>query len=238
MLFFVLWVRVTSLTHFNQPNWCSSFTIDEAITWLDCCASWSLNWEGWHPWGKRGFGLAFSSVFVQLIAHASTIAAGQEHQQAVEQEALLGWLFREAVEQEGFIWFNTFLWFNYCLPLVLTCLGSEITWGAEQTEINICFITVNSWFNKYLLAWVVGCLLSAMRWCSCWVQGTSNISVLEMTPCSVAFWSSPSSVAPLSWATAALLYISIHLPGRSLAVHHPPCCCSRNKLTWLSELRW
>lgn len=53
MLFFVLWVRVTSLTHFNQPNWYSYFAIDEAITWLVCCAPWSLNGEGRLPWEKK-----------------------------------------------------------------------------------------------------------------------------------------------------------------------------------------
>lgn len=138
VLFFVLWVRVTS--HFNQPNWYSSFAMDEAITWLVCCAPWSLNGEGRLPWEKRSCGLAFSSVFVQLVADASTTAAGQEHQQAVEQEALLGWLFREAVEQKGFTWFNAFFWFNYYLPLVLTYLRSEITWGAEQTDRDKYFI--------------------------------------------------------------------------------------------------
>lgn len=38
---------------------------------------------------KRSSGLGFSSVFVQLIAHTSTTAAGQEYQQAVEQVVLL-----------------------------------------------------------------------------------------------------------------------------------------------------
>lgn len=95
------------------------------MTCLLC--SMEPEWTRMAPLGKRGCGLAFSSVFVQLIAHASTTAAGQEHQQAVEQEALLGLVFREDVEQEGFVWFNTFFWFNYCLPLLLTCLGSEMT---------------------------------------------------------------------------------------------------------------
>lgn len=48
-------------------------------------------WRKTAPLGKkRGCGLPFCSVFVQLIAHASTTAAGQGQQQAVEQEALLG----------------------------------------------------------------------------------------------------------------------------------------------------
>lgn len=58
------------------------------MTYLLC--SMEPEWTRMAPLGKRGCGLAFSSVFVQLIAHASTTAAGQEHQQAVEQEALLG----------------------------------------------------------------------------------------------------------------------------------------------------
>ena len=41
--------------------------------------------------------------------------------------ALLGLLFREAVEQEGFLWLYIFFWFKYLLPLVLTCLGLEVT---------------------------------------------------------------------------------------------------------------
>lgn len=37
------------------------------------------------PLEKKECGLAFSSVFVQLLAHASTAPAEQEHQQAAEQ---------------------------------------------------------------------------------------------------------------------------------------------------------
>lgn len=35
--------------------------------------------------GEKDCGLAFSSVFVQLLAHAGTAAAEREHQQAAEQ---------------------------------------------------------------------------------------------------------------------------------------------------------
>lgn len=49
--FFVSWVRVTSLTHFSQPNWESSFATDEAISWCVCCAPRSLR-GGRLPWGR------------------------------------------------------------------------------------------------------------------------------------------------------------------------------------------
>lgn len=41
-------------------------------------------WRGTAPLGKKDRGLAFSSVFVQLLARAGTAAAGGEQRQAVE----------------------------------------------------------------------------------------------------------------------------------------------------------
>lgn len=129
---FFSWVRVTSLTHFNQPNWYSSFAVDEAIRWLVCCAPWSLNGGGWLPWGK---GL-WPGIFFCVCAAPSTCQHCCSWMRAPAGcgAALLELLVREAVQQEGFLWLYIFFQFNCCLPLVLTCLGSEITWGAEQTH--------------------------------------------------------------------------------------------------------
>lgn len=70
--------------------------------------------------GEKDRGLAISSVLAQLPAHVGTEGEGC-------RVTLLGLLFRAAVEQEGFPWLYIFVWFNYRLPLVLTCLGSEVT---------------------------------------------------------------------------------------------------------------
>jgi len=42
-------------------------------------------WRTTAPLGKKDCGLACSSVFVQLLAHAGTAAAEREHRQAAEQ---------------------------------------------------------------------------------------------------------------------------------------------------------